>query len=97
MCGGVELVVTDAACCCGPTAPASRCCAALREVAPEVFHWRRAPYEFVSDRPTIDLLTGGDDLRTALENGAGPGEWIASWAADEAEFRRERADILLYT
>ena len=32
----------------------------------------------------------------ALESGAGLEEWIASWSPDEAAFRRERAEILLY-
>ncbi len=95
-CGGVELVITDPEAL-RPFRVGVEVLAALREVAPDVFRWRRAPYEFVSDRATIDLLSGGPDLRTALENGAGLPDWIASWAADEEAFRRERAEILLYT
>ena len=34
--------------------------------------WREAPYEFVADRPAIDLLTGGDDFRRALDGDARP-------------------------
>ncbi len=94
-CGGVELMVTDA--------EAFRSYRiglelldAVRRVAPEVFSWRVAPYEFVSDIPAIDLLTGGPDARRALESGEGLGAWIESWKEDEARFREERRDILLY-
>ncbi len=94
-CGGVELMVTDA--------EAFRSYRiglelldAVRRVAPEVFSWRVAPYEFVSDIPAIDLLTGGPDASRALESGEGLGAWIESWKEDEARFREERRDILLY-
>ena len=69
--------------------------AALRAVVPETFRWRETPYEFVSDRPAIDLLAGCADLRLALEEGLLE-EWVASWRADEEEFRDERQEILLY-
>jgi uncharacterized protein YbbC (DUF1343 family) len=95
VCGGIELVVTDPDVL-RPYRAGVEILAALREVAPHAFRWRQAPYEFVADRPTIDLLSGGSDLRAALESGAGLEEWIGSWGADEAAFRRERAEILLY-
>lgn len=95
VCGGVELVVTD------PDAfPSYRTGVELldtiRRLDPERFVWREKPYEFVSDRPAIDLLTGGPECREAIESGEGLRDWIASWAADERAFREERRDILLY-
>lgn len=95
VCGGVELAVVDAA-----RVAALRVgvelLSALSRVAADAFHWRRAPYEFVSDRPAIDLLAGGEQLRHALESGRGLTEWIASWEADERAFRAERREALLY-
>jgi uncharacterized protein YbbC (DUF1343 family) len=95
VCGGVELAVVDP-----PRVAAFRVgveiLAAVQRLAPDRFAWRDAPYEFVADRPAIDLLTGGDDLRRALDAGADLDDWIASWAADEAEFRSERREILIY-
>ncbi len=95
VCAGVEICVTDA-----ESFPAYRCgvelLAAINDLFPEIFGWRREPYEFVSDRPAIDLLAGGPELRTVLESGDGPGDWIESWGADEQAFRGEREDILLY-
>jgi uncharacterized protein YbbC (DUF1343 family) len=90
----VEIVVTDAA-----RFRPYRCgvelLAALRAVSSGLRLARRA-YGFVSDRPAIDLLTGGVECREALESGRGLEVWIASWTRDEAAFREERREILLY-
>lgn len=95
VCGGVELAVTE------PERVAGyrlgvEVLAALKCTAPRSFAWRSAPYEFVADRPAIDLLSGGDDLRRALDGGGDLGSWLDGWAADEAEFREERRAALLY-
>jgi uncharacterized protein YbbC (DUF1343 family) len=95
VCGGVELVVAD------PVAFQSyrtgvELLDEIRRLDPERFAWREAPYEFVSDRPAIDLLTGGPDCRRAIESGEGLERWIASWEADERAFREERRSVLLY-
>jgi uncharacterized protein YbbC (DUF1343 family) len=96
VCGGVELVVTD------PAAFRSyrtgvELLAAVHHLAPDIFAWRAAPYEFVIARPAIDLLTGGPECREAIETGTGLRKWIASWEADEKSFRAERGEILLYS
>jgi uncharacterized protein YbbC (DUF1343 family) len=95
LCAGVELAVTDAARVAGFQLGV-RLLAALREVAGASFRWREAPYEFVADRPAIDLLAGTDALRRALDAGDSPEPWIDSWIADEVAFRAERAEHLLY-
>ena len=43
---------------------------AARELAPRDFRWRTEPYEFVSRPPAIDLLTGSDAVRAAIDAGA---------------------------
>lgn len=94
-CGGVELVVTDR-----ERLEAFRAGAelllALAETAPAAFAWRRDPYEFVTDRPAIDLLTGSDRFRSALESGRGLDEWLASCRQAERAFLEERRPALLY-
>jgi uncharacterized protein YbbC (DUF1343 family) len=95
LCGGVQLHVT---------APDRfrpyRCgvelVAALHDVAGETFEWRAEPYEFVGDRPAVDLLSGDSALRLALDEGNGLEAWLLSWAGDEESFRHERRRILLY-
>ena len=44
--------------------------AALRELSGTRFAWRTEEYEFVTDRPAIDLLFGSDRERLALEAGS---------------------------
>jgi uncharacterized protein YbbC (DUF1343 family) len=97
LCGGVELVVTDAADF-APFRTGVELLAAAAESSPRDFAWRRAPYEFVADRPAIDLLTGSDRCRQAIDAGNRDAldAWIASWPADEEAFRRERREVLLY-
>jgi uncharacterized protein YbbC (DUF1343 family) len=95
VCGGVEIRITDL-----HTLRPYRCgvelIAAISRIAPEQFSWRRQPYEFVSEHPAIDLLTGDTALREALENREEPTEWIKSWPSDERQFREECEDILIY-
>ena len=67
-----------------------------RDMDPENFDWRRETYEFVSDRPALDLLAGSDALRRALEGDGGLEEWVSSWSRDEETFRAEREPFLLY-
>jgi uncharacterized protein YbbC (DUF1343 family) len=97
VCGGVELVVTDARAL-RPCRTGIELLWAVREVAPRAFAWREAPYEFVTDRPAIDLLTGGPDCRDAIDGGRRDllDDWLASWPGDELRFREEYEGILLY-
>lgn len=95
VCGGVELAVVDAERVAGLRLGVELL-AAFARVAPDAFRWRAAPYEFVDDRPAVDLLAGGEALRHAVESGRGLADWIASWERDEAAFRAARRDHLLY-
>ena len=95
ICAGVELLVTD------PGAfqsyrTGAELLDAIHRLWPDDFAWREAPYEFVSDRPAIDLLTGGPEYRRAVESGEGLADWVAAWKNDEREFREECREILLY-
>jgi uncharacterized protein YbbC (DUF1343 family) len=94
-CSGVQIEVVDA----GQAAPYElgvELIAALFELGGEAFAWRDEPYEFESERPAIDLLTGSRDLRAALETGADHRPWIEAWGEDEERFRAEREAALLY-
>ncbi len=94
-CGGILLEVIE------PRAVASyelgvELIAALRRQPGAIFAWRDQPYEFVTDRPAIDLLTGTDEFRRALDEGGDFRQWIDGWEDDEQRFRRECAPVLLY-
>lgn len=95
LCGGIQLHVTDRHRF-APVRTGLELLAAARESAPEAFAWRREPYEFVADRPAIDLLAGGPGWRQALEEGVDPAEIAAEWPAGLAEFALRRESHLLY-
>ncbi len=95
VCGGVELLITD-----HEAFRSYRVGVELLDAIHRLWHqdfaWREAPYEFVADRPAIDLLTGCPECRESIESGEGLADWIASWKEDEDAFREERREILLY-
>jgi uncharacterized protein YbbC (DUF1343 family) len=68
----------------------------LHEVGGESFRWRREPYEFVSDRLAIDLLTGSDAIRTGIERGLSLAELEATWLPAQRRFAERRQPHLLY-
>lgn len=69
---------------------------ATRRLWPDDFEWRAHPYEFVTDRPAIDLLAGGRWLRDGVDRGTSLDELARPWPAAEEEFRGRRAPYLLY-
>ena len=73
--------------------------AGARSQRPELFAWRREPYEFVAEPIAIDLLYGSDRERRLIESGPTPGDLLdlrAEWAVEQAEFLERRAPHLLY-
>lgn len=75
-----------------------RIIARVAELAPKEFAFRTEAYEFVTDRPAIDLLTGGPEYREAVM--AGAGDRLERVLSDErrgaSAFRDRRRELLLY-
>jgi uncharacterized protein YbbC (DUF1343 family) len=94
-CGGVQPHLTDRRTF-QPVRTGLALLAAVREQSGGAFHWRTEPYEFVADRPAIDLLFGSDRERRGLEAGVPAAELARAWEADEAAFRQRRREFLLY-
>lgn len=95
VCRGVFLQVTDARAF-RPWEAGLCLLAAFRASDPDRFAWRARAYEFVTDRPAIDLLLGNDALRPALEAGEDPRELARRAAHVAGEFREACAPIVLY-
>ena len=94
-CIGVQVHVTDAWVF-RPYETYQRMLAAvLQSLDPET-RWRTDAYEFVSDRPAIDLLTGGPEFREAIDQGASIEERLAVEARGAAKFDEERQTSWLY-
>jgi uncharacterized protein YbbC (DUF1343 family) len=94
-CGGIQLHVTDR----NTFRPYRTGVAILRElwtVGGDGFAWRSEPYEFVAQRPAIDLLAGGDAVRLSIERAATPEEIFATWLKAERAFPERRRPYLLY-
>jgi uncharacterized protein YbbC (DUF1343 family) len=94
-CGGVQLHVTNPETF-RPYRTGVAFLKACYDQSPASFRWRAKAYEFVEAIPAIDLLTGGDAIRTGIEAGASLDELTARWPRDEGDFAAERAEYLLY-
>jgi uncharacterized protein YbbC (DUF1343 family) len=69
---------------------------AFRHMFPDAFRWRTREYEFVADKPAIDLLAGGPALREGIDAGLGLDALAADWRPAEDDFRARRGRWLLY-
>jgi uncharacterized protein YbbC (DUF1343 family) len=94
-CGGIQIHVTNPETY-RPYRTGVAFLKACYDQSPASFRWRAKAYEFVDDKPAIDLLAGGDALRTGIEAGASLDDLCARWPRDEDDFAAERADYLLY-
>ena len=94
-CSGVQVHVTDPWVF-RPYEAYLRMLAAVLPSLPAKERWRTEEYEFVSDRPAIDLLTGGPEFRTAVDEGASLNELYAEEARGAAQFDGERRQAWLY-
>lgn len=91
LCGGVQVHVIDRDLL-RPTELGLRVLHALRFLHQSAFAWRMGD----DGRYFIDLLTGGDQVRRALDDGAGVDELTAGWDQQLRAFERRRRPFLLY-
>jgi uncharacterized protein YbbC (DUF1343 family) len=70
---------------------------AIRRLRSDYDLWRDFAYEYEFDRLAIDVINGGPALREWVDDdGADPTDLNAQASADEARWRDEIADLLLY-
>jgi uncharacterized protein YbbC (DUF1343 family) len=70
---------------------------AIRALYPDYPIWRDFPYEYELDRLAIDVINGGPALREWVDDGAAlPGDLDAQATRDEAIWREQVANLLLY-
>jgi len=94
-CAGVQVHVTDPWVF-RPYETYIRMLAAALPSLPPAARWRTEEYEFVSDRPAIDLLTGGPELRAAVDEGTSLDALLGREARGAAEFDGQRRAAWLY-
>jgi uncharacterized protein YbbC (DUF1343 family) len=70
---------------------------ALRRLRPDYPLWRDFPYEYEQQRLAIDVINGSELLRRWVDDPAAtPADLEALATADEAAWRAERQQVLLY-
>jgi uncharacterized protein YbbC (DUF1343 family) len=95
VCRGFQIHVTDRR----AYRPYLTTLAVLQDVIAEhrdAFAWKEPPYEYVTDKPPIDVLTGDPAIREALERGRDLNALARSWRAEIEAFRRESLPFRLY-
>jgi uncharacterized protein YbbC (DUF1343 family) len=95
VCGGLQLHVGDRTKVRSLVASWAILRAAFQQAKGRAF-WRTERYEFVDDRPAIDLLAGGSWLREAIEAGTPVRELVAAQADACAGFVARRRPFLRY-
>jgi len=95
VCQGFQIHVTDA----GAFRPYLTSLALLQDVIAEHrdrFEWKKPPYEYVTDRLPIDVLTGDPAVRQALESGEDLRRLERGWRAEIGAFERESRAFHFY-
>jgi uncharacterized protein YbbC (DUF1343 family) len=94
-CGGVQVHVTDALKF-RSYALYLRMIAYAALASGGAFAFRRETYEYVSDIPAIDLLTGGPEFREAVESRSALDDLFVVYGQNLAAFEPQRREWLLY-
>ena len=94
-CGGVQMHVTDRDVF-EPYRSGLWCIKVARDQDPDAFAWRREAYEFVTEHPAIDLLTGDPEYRVIVDEEGDLDAWIREGNEDSKAFAERRREWLLY-
>jgi uncharacterized protein YbbC (DUF1343 family) len=95
-CGGVHLHVVDRRTF-RPYLTGVAVLRAFKQLFPKHFRWRVREYEFVKDKPAVDLLAGGPDIREGIDAGWSLDQLAATWRGEEQAFVQARGRWLLYS
>ncbi len=96
ICFGYQLQVTDRK----AYKPYLTTLALLQDVLAEHrldFIWKQPPYEYVTDKLPVDVLTGDPAVRKVLESGSSLAKLEKSWRKETAAFVREAKPFRMYT
>lgn len=95
-CGGVQVHVHDRSVFRSYPAYLRLIAAALGQAPEGQAPWRTEEYEYETERPAIDLLTGGPEYRQAVNAGRPLEPILADEAEGAAAFRASHEDLLRY-
>ena len=95
VCGGFQIHITDI----GAYKPYITSLAiiqAIRTLYPHDFSWRNPPYEYEKEKMPIDLITGDNRIRKAIEQDLNVEQLEASWKEELDQFREMAQSHFLY-
>jgi uncharacterized protein YbbC (DUF1343 family) len=95
VCSGLEFHVTDREAL-QPVELGLRLIETIARAHPDRFQWRREPYEFVTEVPAIDLLTGSAEFRRLLEEESRLDPLLEGWRRGVSRFEDDLEGVLLY-
>ncbi len=95
VCGGLQIHIT------GPDSykPYVTSLTIIQEIHslyPRDFSWRNPPYEYEEEKMPIDLISGDDSIREAIEQGRDVNQLEASWKEELDQFREMAKHHFLY-
>jgi uncharacterized protein YbbC (DUF1343 family) len=94
-CGGVQIHVSDREAF-EPVIAGIAIVKTAYDMYGDQFKWKDTPYEYEYDRNPFDLISGTPKVREAIERGDSLAAIQGSWAEPLEEFKRLRAQFLLY-
>jgi uncharacterized protein YbbC (DUF1343 family) len=94
-CGGVQIHVKDRKCF-EPVIAGLAMVKLAYDMYPDQFRWKNPPYEYVLDQNPIDVISGTNKIREAIEQGSQLRVIEESWKMGLEEFRALREEYLLY-
>jgi uncharacterized protein YbbC (DUF1343 family) len=96
LCFGFQLQITDRK----AYHPYLTTLAILQDVLAEHrldFIWKQPPYEYVTDKLPVDILTGDPAVRKVLESGSSLSRMERTWKKEIASFLREARPFRMYS
>jgi uncharacterized protein YbbC (DUF1343 family) len=94
-CGGFQIHVTDRDEF-KPYRATLALLSALVRLYPESFRWSSPPYEYVEDKPPVDVIVGDSKIREELEQGRSVLDMEREWSKSLDGFLRLRSKFFLY-
>lgn len=95
VCGGLQIHITDPDSY-KPYVTSLTIIQEIHSLYPRDFSWRNPPYEYEEEKMPIDLISGDDSIREAIEQGRDVNQLEASWKEELDQFREMAKHHFLY-
>lgn len=95
ICGGVQIHVSDRSIFSPVRTGAEIICAAA-SMYPDHFGFLPPPYEYETEHPPIDIISGSPRLRETVESGESTGPLFEAWKEEENLFMAKREEYRIY-